>query len=252
MDNVEGMSLYGNSEEMAQEAHGKAQAPKAPQAHPMAAQKDRPLGELSGRWRGLMDEMPDSIVVKRLVRNLRYRETYVKVYESFLQQEPHPELARLLSALIRVQQSAVVLLSGYLQDLGAPVQDLPPVQKLVGHARSRNSVRSRFHFIHYGLTRAVSWYREQLMDQRMISEPGLKQLLFELGEAEAASLWRTEIAMAVVGVRQESELAESARVPSLKTTEPDRWPRRRPVTPEHQPWTGARPETRVEANPRDN
>ena len=198
-----------------------------------------------------MDEMPASIVVKRLVRNLRYRQTYVKVYESFLQPEPHPELARLLCALIQVQQSAVALLSGYLQDLGVPAKDLPPVQKLVGHARSRNGVQSRLRFVHYGLTRAVSWYREQLMDQQMISEPRLKQLLFELGEGEAASLWRTEIAMAVLGVGRESELAESARVLAPKTTGRDRWQRRQPVTPEHRPRAGAGPETRVEASPRD-
>jgi hypothetical protein len=192
-----------------------------------------------------MDETLDSIVVKRLVRNLRYRQTYGKVYESFLQPEPHPELARLLHALIRAQ------LSGYLQDLGAPAQELPPMQKLVGHARSRSGVRSRLHFIHCGLTRAVSWYREQLMDQQMIAEPGLKQLLFELGEGEAASLWRTEIAMAVLGVRRESEPAESAGDPDPKTTGRGRWQKRQPVTRERRTWTGASPATWAETNPRD-
>ena len=192
-----------------------------------------------------MDGMPESIVVKRLVRNLRYRLTYVRVYELFLRPERDPELASLLRALIRVQQSAVVLLSGYLQDLGAPAQDLPPVQKLWGHARSRNSVRSRLHFVHYGLTRAVSWYREQLLDQQMISEPGLRQLLFELGEGEATSLWRTEITMAMLGVRRKSELAESAGDPDPKMTRRDRWQRRQPVALEHRAGIGAWPETRV-------
>ena len=173
-----------------------------------------------------MDAMSDPIVVKRLVRNLRYRQTYVKVYESFLQPEPHPELARLLRVLIRSQQSAVLLLSGFLKELGAPAQDLPPVHKLLEHARSRDGVRSRLDFIHCGLTRAVSWYREQLMDQRMISEPGLKQLLFELGEGEAASLWRTEIAMAVLGVHPKSELAKSTRLPAPEKARRDRWQRR--------------------------
>jgi hypothetical protein len=83
------------------------------------------------------------------------------------------------------------------------------------------------------------------MDQQMISEPGLKQLLFELGEGEATSLWRTEITMAVLGVRQKSEPAESAGDPDPKTTRRDRWQRRQPVTLEHRARTGAWPETRV-------
>lgn len=148
--------------------------------------------------------MADSLVVKRLVRNLRYRLTYRKVYESFLAQESHPELVRLLQALIGAQQSAIVALSGYLQSVGATTEDLPPVQKLLDHASSREDGPSRMRFAHYGLAKAVSWYKEQLLDSRMTADPALRQLLFELGEIEAASLWRTEVAMVGLGMRRAS------------------------------------------------
>lgn len=191
-----------------------------------------------------MDGMDASIVVKRLVRNLRYRQTYIKVFESFLLPEPHPEVVSLLRALIRVQQSAVAALSSYLQDLGVPAQNLPLVQKLLGHASSRNGVRSRLRFVNYGLTKAVSWYREQLMDRQMIADPKLKQLLFELGEGEAASLWRTEIAMDVLGVRRELESKRLVGAPGPELARGGRWRSRQAGTSGHPAWSGAQPATR--------
>ena len=50
-----------------------------------------------------MAEIADAIVAKRLVRNLRYRLTYTKVFESFLEAESHPEMVKLLQALIDAQ-----------------------------------------------------------------------------------------------------------------------------------------------------
>jgi hypothetical protein len=190
---------------------------------------------------GSMDKRLDSIVVKRLVRNLRYRQTYIEVFQAFLKPEPHPEVVRLLHALSRVQQSAIVLLSGYLQDLGVPVQDLSLVQKLLGHASSRTGVRSRLRFVHYGLTKAVSWYREQLMDQQMIADPELKRLLFELGEGEAAGLWRTEAVMAASGMGRDPKSKEQAGTP---VPDPARGVRRRPWqpgSPGRPVWSGAGP-----------
>jgi hypothetical protein len=147
-----------------------------------------------------MDEMADTLVVKRLMRNLRYRYTYVKAFESFLQPEPHHEVAKLLKVLIGAQESAAVLLSGYLRSLGLGVPDLRPVKKLLDHASLRKGMRSRLLFICYGLNRAASWYREQLVDRQMTADPDLKRLLFDLGEREASALWRTQMVMARLGI----------------------------------------------------
>lgn len=191
-----------------------------------------------------MGEMLDSIVVKRLVRNLRYRQTYVEVFQSFLEPAPSPEVARLMHALIRAQQSAIVLLSGHLQELGVPAQDLPLVQKLLGHAASRDGVRSRLHFVHYGLTRAASWYREQLMDRKMIADPELKRLLFELGEGEAACLWRTEAVMILSGMSRDMELMEQFGAPLPKPVKGVRRLPRQPGSRGRPVWSDARPTIR--------
>jgi hypothetical protein len=147
-----------------------------------------------------MTEVPDSIVVKRLVRNLRYKLTYIRVFESFLHPKSHPTVVTLLNALMRAQQSMAVPLSGYLQGLGIEVQSLPLNQRLLDHASSRKDVRSQLRFIHYGLSKAVSWYKMQLTDGQMTADPELKQLLFELGETEAAGLWHTEAVMTMLRI----------------------------------------------------
>ena len=159
-----------------------------------------------------MDEMADTIVVKRLMRSLRYRQTYVRAFESFLEPEPHHEVARLLTVLIGAQESAAVLLAGYLRSLGAGVPDPRPVKKLLDHASSRKDVRSRLCFVHYGLNRAASWYRQQLVDRQMTADPELKRLLFELGEREASGLWRTEMVMGQLGIRHEPAPEVPSRV----------------------------------------
>jgi hypothetical protein len=156
-----------------------------------------------------MTEMADSIIVKRLVRNLRYKLTYTKVFESFLEPEPHPAVIRLLNALMGAQQTAIVLLSGYLQGLGVATQGLTLNQRLLVHASGRNDVRSRLRFIEYGLSKAVRWYKTQLMDGQMTADPELRRLLLELGENDAASLWRTEATTALLGIRGESAPGEN-------------------------------------------
>jgi hypothetical protein len=173
----------------------------------------------------MANSMADSLVVKRLVRNLRYRLTYIRVYESFLAQESHPEMVRLLRALIGAQQSILAPLLDYLQRLGATTEDLPLVRKLLEHASSREGTRSRMRFIHYGLEKAVSWYREQLMDSQMTADPALRQLLLELGEIEAASLWRAQVAMVALGMSLEPT---SQPPPAATRAMPARERRRRP------------------------
>lgn len=147
--------------------------------------------------------MTDSIVVKRLIRSLQYRLTYIRVFEVFLEPDLHPAIVRLLGSLIEVQQIAVVTLSNYLQGMSVDTQSLPLNQKLMDQAAQRPSTSSRLRFIRYGLKRSVSWYKMQLVDRQMTADPVLKQILFELGEREAAGLWHTEAVMVMLRIRLE-------------------------------------------------
>jgi hypothetical protein len=144
--------------------------------------------------------MTESIVVVRLTRNLRYKLTYIKIFETYLESDPGPEIAELLRALIQAQQSAISPLSRYLRHLDVQTQDLELDQKLMGHALSRDNVRARMRFIYDGLSRAVSWYKTQLLDRQMTANPEVKQLLIELGELDAAKVWRTEAVMGMLRI----------------------------------------------------
>lgn len=151
-----------------------------------------------------MDEMADSIVVKRLVRNLQYRQTYIRVFETFLASGFHPLVVKLLNSLIETQQTAVVTLSRYLRGLGIEPQDPALYTKLMNQAAQRQGTSAQLRFIHYGLRKAVSWYKVQLTDRQMTADPELQGLLLELGESEAASLWHTEATMIRLRIRSES------------------------------------------------
>jgi hypothetical protein len=175
-----------------------------------------------------MTEVTSSIVVKRLVRNLRYRLTYIKVFESFFEPQPPPAVVRLLNALVSAQQTAAVPLSGYLKGLGIATEGMLLNQRLLNHASSRNNLRSRLRFIQYGLRRAVSWYKVQLTDRQMTADPELRRLLLELGESGAASLWRTGVVMDILGIRQEPE-PKGVRGPS--GVEPHQRDRQRSLQP---------------------
>ena len=144
--------------------------------------------------------MTDSIIVVRLTRNLRYKLTYVKIFETFLESEPGPAISDLLHALIQAQQSAIAPLSRYLRRLDVQTQDLELDQRLLKHASERDNVKAQMRFICDGLKRAVSWYRTQLMDKQMMADPELRSLLFELGELDAAKLWRTEATMGMLRI----------------------------------------------------
>ena len=144
--------------------------------------------------------MTESIIVVRLTRNLRYKLTYVKIFETFLESEPGPEISDLLHALMEAQQSAIAPLSRYLRRLDVQTQDLDLDQKLLKHASERDSVKAKMRFICDGLKRAVAWYRTQLMDKQMASDAELRNLLLELGEIDAAKLWRTEATMSMLRI----------------------------------------------------
>jgi hypothetical protein len=144
--------------------------------------------------------MADSIVAIRMTRNLRYKLTYIEIFKSYMEPDPGIQVLELLKSLIQAQQSAIAPLSSYLRRLDVTLQDLDLDQKLMGHASNRRDVKSRLRFVHGGLSRAVSWYQMQLVDRQMTADPELKDLLFELGEIDAAQLWRTEATMAMLRI----------------------------------------------------
>jgi len=167
--------------------------------------------------------MTDSIVAIRLTRNLRYKLTYLKIFETYLESNPGPEVAALLRDLMQAQQSAVGPLSRYLRRLDVPVQDLELDQKLLTHAFSRGDLRSRMRFIHDGLRRATAWYRTQLVDRQMVADPELEALLFELGEIDAAKLWQTEARMGMMRIPVGAKDREWAEQPRVSPEDEDDW-----------------------------
>lgn len=144
--------------------------------------------------------MTESIEIVRLTRNLRYKLTYVHIFETYLEGESSPELVDLLNVLIEAQQTAIAPLSRYLRHLDVNIQDLELDQKLLGHALDRKNVKARLQFIYDGMKRAVSWYKMQLLDRQMSSDPELRGLLIELGELDAAKLWYTEVVMGMLRI----------------------------------------------------
>jgi hypothetical protein len=152
--------------------------------------------------------MSDSIVVVRMVRNMRYKLTYIRIFEEYMEPDPGANVMGLLQSLIQAQQMAVSPLSSYLRKLGVNVQEIELDEKLLKHAASRDNTRSRLRFIYEGLSRAVSWYRMQLVDKQMTADPDLKQLLFQLGEIDSAQMWRTEVTMAMMGISSKARQKE--------------------------------------------
>jgi hypothetical protein len=185
--------------------------------------------------------MTESIVALRLARNLRYKLTYVKVFETYLETKPGPDVAQLLRALVLAQQSAIAPLSSYLRRIEVDTRDLGLDDKLMAHALSRHDVRSRLRFIHEGLERSVSWYKMQLMDRQMTADPELYELLFELGEIDAAKLWRTAAVMGMLRISVSAKEKDRSASQVQSPEEEDDW-RPRLVDDMQQPkWTGDRP-----------
>ncbi len=166
--------------------------------------------------------MTNSIVVIRLTRNLRYKLTYIKIFETYLESDPGPEIVKLLGSLIQAQQSAIAPLSRYLRRLDVQTQDLELDQKLMSHAFSRDSVNAQLRFICDGLNRAVSWYKTQLLDRQMTADPELRDLVIELGEIDATMLWRTEAIMGMLRIPtkvKEKDWSNQERIPSQQDIE---------------------------------
>jgi hypothetical protein len=170
--------------------------------------------------------MTDSIVVKRLVRNLRYRQTYVRVFEGFLEPDLHPVVLGLLTSLIESQQTEIASLSSYLERLGVDTREKGSYRKLMHQAAQRHGLGSRLRFIRYGLRKAVSWYTMQLTDKQMTADPKLHEILYEAGEIEAAKLWSVETVMAMLRIPPKPEPGDQREPRRLKPQVPqDRHPR---------------------------
>lgn len=144
--------------------------------------------------------MTESIAVVRLGRNLRYKLTYVKIFESYLEAGPSPEIVGLLQELIQAQHAAIASLASYLRRLDVKTQDLELAEKLMDEFDERKDAKSRLRFIYAGLERAAAWYQMQLADRQMTAEPEVRDLLFELGEIEAAKMWRTAAVMGMLKI----------------------------------------------------
>jgi hypothetical protein len=183
--------------------------------------------------------MTDSIVVIRLTRNLRYKLTYVKIFETYLEAELEQEVIELLKELIQAQQSAIAPLSRYLRHQDVNVQDLELDEKLLSHALSRDNVKSKLRFIYDGLKRATTWYKTQLLDRQMATNPEIRELLLELGEIDAAKLWRTEAIMSMLRIPTEIKEKEWDEESGRQEPEFDKGWRPRLVEDVGRPsWTG--------------
>lgn len=157
--------------------------------------------------------MTESIVTIRLTRNLRYKLTYIKIFEMYLEAHREAEVTELLRSLLQAYQEAIGPLAGYLRHLDVSAQDLELDEKLLAHASGRRDVESQLRFIYDGLRRATSWYKTQLIDRQMTADPELRQLLLNLGELDAAKLWSTETIMALLKIPlklRDQDYAESS------------------------------------------
>ncbi|MBN1135807.1 MAG: hypothetical protein JXM73_04435 [Anaerolineae bacterium] len=182
--------------------------------------------------------MSESIVVIRLSRNLRYKLTYIRIFETYLESERQTVVTELLRSLLQAYQMAIGPLASYLRRMDVAAQELELDEKLLDHAFSRSNTESQLRFIHDGLSRAASWYKTQLADRQMTADPDLRQLLVELGEIDAAKLWRTEAVMAAL--RIPLTLKESDYEPVVSEPKTTEW-RPRLVDDVRRPnWSGER------------
>jgi hypothetical protein len=159
--------------------------------------------------------MSESIVAVRLTRNLRYKLTYVKLFETYLESASAPEMIELLHTLVQSQQAAIASLAGYLRRMGLYTQDLELNDKLLTQAAGRTDMKAQMRFVYDGLQRAAEWYLTQLADKQMTQDPELRHLLVELGEAEASKLWRTEAVMAILRIPAKA-LKEKEQEPDVE------------------------------------
>jgi hypothetical protein len=188
--------------------------------------------------------MTDSIVAIRLTRNLRYKLTYVKIFEAYLESERNQHVTKLLQVLLQAQQTAIAPLSSYLRRMEADIQDLPLDDKLMDHALSREDSASRLRFIYDGLERAVSWYKMQLVDRQMTADPELEALLFELGEIDAAKLWRVDAVMGILKIPVKLKTKEYEEPAPVEPERREGWQSRLTEDVGRPAWSGRQQDSR--------
>jgi len=132
-------------------------------------------------------------------------------------------VAELLRELIGAQQAAIAPVSRYLRHHDVQVQDVELDDRLMSHAFGRDDVRAQLRFIYDGLKRAVAWYKTQLVDRQMAADADVISLLFELGEIDAAKLWRTEALMGILRVPVSSKQREWEEPPRQQQVEEQEW-----------------------------
>jgi hypothetical protein len=184
--------------------------------------------------------MTESIVVVRMTRNLRYKLTYIKIFEAYLESEPEAVVRSLLQALIQAQESAVAPLSSYLRRLDVNTQELPLDDKLKAHALGRDDTKARLRFIYEGMERSTSWYQMQLVDRQMTADPELEQLLFEFGELDAAKLWRVEAVMNMLKIPVRVKTKSYDEQPSVEPDRKESWQSRLAEDVGRPAWSGDR------------
>jgi hypothetical protein len=167
--------------------------------------------------------MTESIVAVRLTRNLRYKLTYVKVFENYIESTSSTEVAELLLTLIQSQQAAIAALASYLRRLEVSTQDLELNDKLLSQAAGRADLRAQLRFVLEGLERAADWYLTQLGDKQMTGDPELRKLLIELGEMEAAKLWKTEAVMVMLRIPTRPKEKDYEAEPVPDPTQQEGW-----------------------------
>jgi len=182
--------------------------------------------------------MTESIVAVRLTRNLRYKLTYVKVFETYLESASSPEVAELLLMLIQSQQAAIAALASYLRRLEVSPKDLELNDKLLSQAASRTDLKAQLRFVYDGLERAADWYLMQLVDKQMTGDPELRRLLIELGEMEAARLWRTEAVMGILRIPTRLKEKEYEAEPVPDPAQQEGWKPRLVDDLGRPSWTG--------------
>ena len=188
--------------------------------------------------------MTDSIVAVRLTRNLRYKLTYIDIFRKYMEPEPGIPVIELLKSLIQAQQSAIAPLSSYLRRMEVNIQDLELDQKLLGHAEARTDVRARLRFVHGGLSRSTAWYKMQVSDRQMTADPDLRELLFELGEIEAAQLWRTEATMGMLKISVQGKQKQFSEDSRSISVDEEQWRSRLVEDVTRPAWTGQRSSSR--------
>jgi hypothetical protein len=167
--------------------------------------------------------MAESIVALRLTRNLRYKLTYVKVFETYLESATGPDIVELYRLLIQGQRAAIAALAGYLRRLDVSAQELELNDRLLEQAAERTDAKAQLRFVYDGMERAVAWYRMQLVDKQMGGDPDLRRLLMELGELEAAKLWRIEAVMGILRIPTRAKEKELDAEPVPDPTRQENW-----------------------------